>query len=243
MRKLPLALLLLAALSGRCQEADALYVFNADWKPTKLDSAHFLLHVHQVSDSCWQWDYYNFVGPILKSEQYADREGHEINGITRVYNTKGLLDSSVTFKKGKMDGDAYRFEGDSIHMKMKYVYRDDSLISVIDPTTLKKNPNGDSVEKESEYPGGVAQWLRFLNKHLKYPERAVNGNFEGVVRVLFIVGKEGEVLDPVIGRSVEFSLDEESLRIIRASGKWTPATQFGKQVKTYKIQPIVFRLE
>ena len=243
MRTLPLTLLLLAAFAARCQDNDAFYVFNADWKPTKLDSAHFLLHVHQVHDSCWQWDYYNFVGPMLKSEQYADKDGHEINGITRIYDDKGLLDSSVTFKKGRMDGDAYRYMGDSIHVKMKYVYRDDSLISVVDPATAKKNPNYDSVEKESEYPGGVAQWIRYLNMHLKYPDRAINGNFEGEVRVVFIVGKEGEVMDPVIGRSVEYSLDEESLRIVRTSGKWTPGVQFGQKVKTYKIQPIVFKLQ
>src|SRR5579872_5675237 len=165
MRPIPLALLLLAALAARCQDNETFYVFNANWKPTKIDSAHFLLHVHRLSDSCWQWDYYNFVGPMLKSEQYADRDGHVLNGITRIYSEKGLLDSTVTFKDGKMDGDAYRFSGDSFHIKMKYIYSNDSLISVIDPAVEKGKPKYDSVEKESEYPGGVGQWLRYLNKH------------------------------------------------------------------------------
>jgi antitoxin component YwqK of YwqJK toxin-antitoxin module len=41
-------------------------------------------------------------------EQYADKDGHNRNGVTRFYNVKGLLDSTATFKDGKMDGDAYK---------------------------------------------------------------------------------------------------------------------------------------
>jgi len=231
------------ALAARSQEKESFYVFNADWKPTKIDSAHYMLHVHRLKDSCWQWDYYNFTGPMLKSEQYADKDGKSLNGITRIYNENGLLDSTVTYKTGKINGDAYKIGKDSFHIKMKYVYRDDSLISVIDPAAQKKDTIKYSDEKESEYPGNTAQWLRYLNKHLQYPERAVTGKVEGEVKVLFIVDKDGAIDSPYIGKSVEYSLDEESLRIVRTSGKWVPGFQNGKNVKTYKIQPINFRLQ
>ncbi len=243
MRTIPLILLMLMALAARSQEHESYYVFNADWKPSKIDSAHYLLHVHYVNDTCWQWDYYNFFGPMLKSEQYADKNGQHLNGITRIYNGKGLLDSTATYKTGKLNGDAYKIGEDSFHIKMKYVYQDDSLISVIDPTAPKKDTIKYSDEKESEYPGSTGQWLRYLNKHLIYPERAVTGKVEGEVRVLFVVDKDGVIDSPFIGRSVEYSLDEESLRIVRTSGKWVPGFQNGKNVKTYKIQPINFRLQ
>lgn len=242
MRKIAIALLLLSTLAARSQENEAFYVFNADWTPTKIDSAHFLLHVHKLAEGCWQWDYYNFIGPLLKTEQYADKDGHNRNGVTRFYNAEGLLDSSATFKNGKMDGDAYKLTTDSFRIKMKYVYRDDTLVSVIDPAIDKKD-SIQSIEKESEFPGGLNQWVRYLNKHLKYPDRAVNSESEGEVRVLFIVGKEGEIQDPYIAKSVEYSLDDESLRIVIASGKWQPGVKDGKVVKTYKIQPVVFRLK
>jgi len=117
------------------------------------EGAHFLLHVHKLAEDCWQWDYYNFVGPLLKSEQYADKDGHNRNGVTRFYNGEGLLDSSATFKDGKMDGDAYKLTTDSFRIKMKYVYRDDTLVSVIDPAVDKKD-SVQSIEKESEFPAG-----------------------------------------------------------------------------------------
>ena len=38
-------------------------------------------------------------------------------------------------------------------------------------------------------------------------------------------------------------LAEEAIRVIKKSGKWIPAIQNVKQVKSYKKQPIVFRLD
>jgi protein TonB len=38
-------------------------------------------------------------------------------------------------------------------------------------------------------------------------------------------------------------LREEAVRVIKKSGKWTAAIQNGRQVKSYKKQPIVFKLD
>ncbi|HEX3080492.1 MAG TPA: TonB family protein, partial [Puia sp.] len=73
--------------------------------------------------------------------------------------------------------------------------------------------------------------------------RAMNGNVQGQVRVNFVVDKAGNVVDPYISLSVEYSLDEEALRIIKESGKWDPAFQNAHNVKSYKRQPINFRLQ
>ncbi|HTB25496.1 MAG TPA: energy transducer TonB [Puia sp.] len=244
MKKLTLYFLLILTLKARSQEKDALYVFDNNWKPTKIKTARFLLHEYQVNDTCWQWDYYNFVGPIIKSEQYGDREGKELNGISYNYNLTGLLDSTTTFRKGRKNGDAWKLSGDSLKFRFKYVYRDDSLIDFIDVAKQKKDSSiSYKDEKESEYPGGTAGWYHYLMKNLKYPDRAVSGSIQGMVRVSFIVDKDGYVISPFIAKSVEYSLDEEALRIIKDSGKWEPAFQNGHNVKSYKIQPLNFKLQ
>ncbi len=235
---------MIISLKARSQGKDALYVFDEYWKPTKIKTAKFLLHAHQVNDTCWQWDYYNFVGPLIKSEQYRDGEGKELNGISYNYNLAGLLDSTTTFRRGKKNGDAWKLSGDSLKFRFKYVYRDDSLIEFIDVATQKKDSSiSYKDEKESEYPGGTKGWYHYLMKNLKYPDRAVSGNIQGMVRVSFIVDKDGNVIDPTIARSVEYSVDEEALRIVKESGKWEPAFQNGHNVKSYKIQPLNFRLQ
>src|ERR1700742_548547 len=100
------------------------------------------------------------------------------------------------------------------------------------------------VEIESEYPGGAAAWLRYLNKNFRYPDDAVNNEIQGTVVVQFIVDKEGNVSDvQAISGPESGGLREEAVRVIKKSGKWTPAVQNGRQVKSYKKQPIVFKLE
>jgi protein TonB len=98
------------------------------------------------------------------------------------------------------------------------------------------------VEIESEYPGGAAAWQRYLNRNLRYPQEAIDNEIQGAVVVQFIVDKEGNVSD-VEAISGPNELRAEAVRVIKKSGKWTPAVQNGRQVKSYKKQPIVFRLE
>ena len=98
------------------------------------------------------------------------------------------------------------------------------------------------VEIESEYPGGMAAWARFLGKNLVYPEEAQNAEVQGSVTVQFIVDKDGNVSD-VEAVSGPKELYGEAIRVIKKSGKWTAAVQNGRKVKSYKKQPIVFRLD
>src|ERR1700722_6984625 len=99
-------------------------------------------------------------------------------------------------------------------------------------------------EIEAVFPGGTAAWLRYLNKNLRYPDDAVNNEIQGTVVVQFIVDKEGNVSDVnAISGPDNGGVREGAVRVIKKSGKWTPAVQNGRQVKSYKKQPIVFRLE
>lgn len=98
------------------------------------------------------------------------------------------------------------------------------------------------VEIESEYPGGAAAWARYLSKNLVYPDEAVNAEIQGQVIVRFIVDKEGNVSD-VEAVSGPNELRDAAVRVIKKSGAWTPAVQNGRKVKSYKSQPINYRLE
>lgn len=98
------------------------------------------------------------------------------------------------------------------------------------------------VEIESSYPGGAAAWQRYLIKTLRYPQEAQDNEIQGTVVVQFIVDKAGMV-SSVEAISGPKELQDEAVRVIKKSGQWTPAVQNGRQVKSYKKQPIQFRLE
>jgi protein TonB len=97
------------------------------------------------------------------------------------------------------------------------------------------------VEIESTYPGGPTAWMRFLNKNFSYPQEAADNRIQGTVRVQFIVDITGEISDvKALGGPPE--LIPEAIRVIKKSGKWSPAIQNGRTVKSYKQQPISFKL-
>jgi len=99
-----------------------------------------------------------------------------------------------------------------------------------------------TVQIQSEYPGGPPAWQRYLNKNFRYPQEAMDNGIQGKVMVQFIVDREGNVsnVEAVSGPN---ELKEEAVRVIKKSGKWNPAIQNGRQVKSYKNQLVVFQLE
>lgn len=95
------------------------------------------------------------------------------------------------------------------------------------------------VEIESDYPGGPMAWKRFLERNLRFPPVE---EVQGTVVVQFIVDREGNVSE-VEAVSGPEELRGEAVRVIKKSGRWTPAIQNGRQVKSIKKQPIIFRIE
>lgn len=97
------------------------------------------------------------------------------------------------------------------------------------------------VEIESEFPGGAAAWGRFLNANLVYPPKAVRKKVEGEVVIQFIIDKTGALSDIEAISGPEL-LRAAALNVIKNSPNWKPAYQHGRKVKSYKKQPIVFKL-
>lgn len=100
------------------------------------------------------------------------------------------------------------------------------------------------VEIESSYPGGNSAWTRYLYKSMRYPQEAQDNDIQGTIVVQFIVDKDGNVSDvEAISGPTNGGLRDEAIRVIKKSGKWEPAVQNGRKVKSYKKQPITFKLE
>lgn len=98
------------------------------------------------------------------------------------------------------------------------------------------------VEIESSYKGGPAAWQRFLLKNFRTPQATEEESGDATVVVRFIVDKEGNVSD-VEAISGPPALQKEAVRVVRLSGKWEPAIQNGRKVKSYKMQPITVHWE
>ena len=82
----------------------------------------------------------------------------------------------------------------------------------------------------------------YLSKNIKYPAICRENNIQGRVVVVFIVNRDGSIVEPEVVKSVNPMLDKEALRVISNMPKWKPGLQFGKPVRVKFTVPVNFRL-
>ena len=98
------------------------------------------------------------------------------------------------------------------------------------------------VEIQPSPAGGMAGWNKYLSENLRYPPNAQRKGIEGTVIVAFVVNTDGTTTDIEILRSVGGGCDEEVIRIVKGSPKWTPGMQRGTPVRTRMRLPLRFML-
>ena len=113
------------------------------------------------------------------------------------------------------------------------------------PREAKVDENGvhQVCEEMPEFPGGMAECMKYLSKNINYPEDCKKEGIQGRVIVQFVVDKDGSIKSPKVARSVHPSLDAEALRVISSSPKWKPGKQKGEAVKVKYTIPVLFKLQ
>ena len=99
------------------------------------------------------------------------------------------------------------------------------------------------VEKSPEFPGGMANFYKYIGQNLKYPKTAIKMGVEGRVFVEFIINKDGSVSDAKIAKGIGAGCDKEVLRLMNNCPNWIAGQQRGKPVKVNLIIPVTFKLQ
>ena len=99
------------------------------------------------------------------------------------------------------------------------------------------------VDEMPFFKEGDAAMFKYLAENIKYPASATENKEQGLIFVSFIVGKSGEVINPVILQGVYESLNAEAIRVVESMDKkWNPGKQNGEIVKVRYNLPIRFTL-
>ena len=99
------------------------------------------------------------------------------------------------------------------------------------------------VDELPQFPGGMAEAMKFLAKNIKYPVESQKAKIEGRVIVQFVVKENGKVADIKVMRGVSPELDAEAIRVVGLMPDWIPGKQRGKAVAVKYTMPIMFRLD
>lgn len=99
-------------------------------------------------------------------------------------------------------------------------------------------------EAAPEFPGGQNALDNYVNNNIDYPEKAIDDNTAGTVRVSFVVDEHGKVTRAhIIGDKLGNGLDEQALKVVNNMPAWKPGKVNGKNVKTRLELPIAFQVE
>jgi len=241
--------------------------FNSNWRDTTASAAsyyrtrirqgsvwqvtdHYLNGKPQMSgafsdDSCHirqgPFTWYDSSGLPFHESEYLD---NKINGKDTRYYKGGKLELTGSYVNGKKHG-AFTGYYPSGKISGKAQFLDDKQVS---GNFYREDGSAETAItdfiRESEYQGGAEAWMTFLNKNLRYPQSAYRHKIEGIITVEFMVTEEGEVTDVEAIKTVYPALDAEAVRVIsKSSGKWLPAVYGGRLVKSYKKQPVIFKLQ
>ena len=99
------------------------------------------------------------------------------------------------------------------------------------------------VEEKPSFMGGDANdFSKWVNQRLVYPEIAKENGVQGRVTLQFTVEADGRVTNVKVLRGVDSSLDNEAVRVVSSSPKWTPGKQRDRAVRVTYTFPVIFQL-
>jgi len=113
---------------------------------------------------------------------------------------------------------------------------------------LKKSDEEDgifrTVQIEAQFPGGLNEWTKYLQRNLNKDLPAENGApaADYAVIVSFIVDRNGTISDVKAENDPGFGTAKEAIRVILKGPKWKPAEQNGNAVIYRQKQKITFRV-
>jgi protein TonB len=101
------------------------------------------------------------------------------------------------------------------------------------------------VEEQAEFPGGIAEMQKFIQKNLQYPSMAREAGLSGKCFLKFVVNESGSISNVEILKGVPGcqDCDKEAIRVVKSMPAWKAAKMTGKSVKCYFNLPISFRIQ
>jgi protein TonB len=99
------------------------------------------------------------------------------------------------------------------------------------------------VDEMPKFRGGdINKFREWVQKKTKYPEVATINGIQGKVYVTFIVEKDGSVTNAKVIKGVDPIINDEALKAVASSPKWSPGKQRGAAVRVSYLIMLNFQL-
>ncbi|MBA4411192.1 MAG: energy transducer TonB [Bacteroidota bacterium] len=90
--------------------------------------------------------------------------------------------------------------------------------------------------------GDINKFREWVQKKTKYPQIATANGIQGKVYITFVIEKDGSVSNVKVARGVDPLIDNEALKSVMSSPKWSPGMNKGKAVRVSYVITVNFEL-
>ncbi len=216
--------------------------FDSLWQPIPKDSAFYYTEMQKEGEVYRYTSYWKKSGKLHARSTYTDTSFANPVGLFRKYYEAGTLEDSTFYhEKGQIKSTWHFYPNGKLYVHYTY-----------DPSSKKEvtkayDQNGVRIEnfvfmREAFFPDNLEDWKEFLtdNTNTKVPIRnkAPDGTYQVIVR--FVIEPNGKIKAVKAETNHGFGMEEEVIRVIRKSPRWSPAMYLGEYVHAYRRQPITF---
>ena len=171
-----------------------------------------------------------------KINQYWNPDGKQTvkdgDGVFEIKTDK--FSDKGTIKNGLKEGEWIGTYGSNCIYIEKY--KEGEIVSGSSTDAEGKQYSYTELEKKPEPIRGINDFYKHIGTTFKIPKeyKSVNGK----IFTTFIVDKNGEIVEPKTIKSLNPTLDQEAIRVIKSYEKWIPAKQRGQYVRVLYSLPI-----
>ncbi len=97
------------------------------------------------------------------------------------------------------------------------------------------------VEVEASFPGGLQAWIQYISKAIRDSIHKFTNRDYGTCVIRFIVNVDGSISEVIATTMKGSELAKVSVDAIKNGPKWIPASQNGKPVAAYRLQPVTLQ--
>ena len=108
-------------------------------------------------------------------------------------------------------------------------------------STTQSTTQKEDVITQPEFKGGIEKMYQYISDNFEYPENAAKRSVNGKMEVEFTVERSGDITYVGILKGLDYSIDEEVLRLLKGMPRWIPATKNGVPVRYKVSMPITIR--
>jgi protein TonB len=150
-----------------------------------------------------------------------------------------VVDSVIPLEKALLSTDEYMNQTTNEKLDVKGTGTGDNLAEGQDGT--ETDEPFFLVEVMPSFKGGGLEKFRgWVQSRTTYPQAAIDKKIKGKVYLTFIVEKDGSVSNVIVVKGVDPLLDEEAVKAISESPRWTPGLQRGVPVRVRYSIPLNF---